>query len=177
MNKKIKVIIIGSVILILASVIFSNIIKNNESNAKNIKKTNNSNKTILKEEEIQVEPEAREKSNYGLIEDTIRNFRDIYVSLINDKELDFSFLNNVVTKDSDIYKEIVKDIETKRNSNTKLEEQNVDIKEIKDLAEGYEVIATITYTETTEVNSKDVKLEKIFKVSVKDNNIKIIGFN
>lgn len=191
MNKKIKVIIIGSVIFILGGVLLSiGIAKNtkntdnakntententkNDKNTENTSNTDNTNKIISEEEEIQVEPKAREKADDALIEDTARNFRNIYVSLVNDKELDFSFLNNVITKDSDIYKEVVEDIKTKRNLNTKLEEQNVDIKEIKELTEGYEVVATITYTETAGENTNVIELEQIFKVSVQDNNIRI----
>lgn len=191
MNKKSKIIVIGSIIFILGGVLLSiGIAKNtkntdnakNTENTENTSNTDNTNKIISEEEEIQVEPKAREKADDALIEDTARNFRNIYVSLVNDKELDFSFLNNVITKDSNIYKEVVEDIKTKRNLNTKLEEQNVDIKEIKELkelkelkglTEGYEVVATITYTETAGENTKVIELEQIFKVSVQDNNIRI----
>ena len=170
MNKKSKIIVIGSIIFILGAVLLSISIVNKTNNTN---KTNKTNKTISEEVEIQDDSKAREKSDDALIEDTVRNFRNIYVSLVNDKELDFSFLNNVITKDSDIYKEVVEDIKTKRNLNTKLEEQNVDIKEIKELTEGYEVVATITYTETAGENTKVIELEQIFKVSVQDNNIRI----
>ena len=166
MNKKAKIIvIIVSVIFIVAGVLFT------------IKIVNNTNKQTSEEVEIQVDPKAREKSDNALIEDTVRNFRGIYASLVNDKELDFSFLNNVITKDSEIYKKVVGDIEAKRSLDTKIEDQNVDVKEIKESTEGYEVVTTITYTETVNGNSEVIKLEQIFKVSVQDNNIKITELN
>ena len=166
MNKKAKrIVIIVGVIFIVAGVLFT------------IKIVNNTNKQTSEEVEIQVDPKAREKSDNALIEDTVRNFRGIYASLVNDKELDFSFLNNVITKDSEIYKKVVGDIEAKRSLDTKIEDQNVDIKEIKGATEGYEVVTTITYTETVKGKSEVIKSEQIFKVSVQDNNIKITELN
>jgi uncharacterized membrane protein len=163
MNKILKriLIIFCSVLVVLGAVLSFNII-NNKSKV-----------TSKEEEEIQVNPITREKADNALLEDTVRNFRSIYVNLVNDKELDFSFLNNVITKDSEIYKNVVEDITQKRSKNIKIENQNVDVKDIKDIADGYEISIIITYSEIEKDKTNAISVEQKFKLTVKDNNITI----
>lgn len=162
MNKISKriLIIFCSVLVVVGAVLSFNII-------------NNKSKLTSKEEEIQANPITREKADTALLEDTVRNFRSIYVNLVNDKELDFSFLNNVITKDSEIYIKVVEDITQKRSKNIKIEDQNVDVKEIKDITDGYEISTIITYSEIDNDKTNAISVEQKFKLTVKDNNISI----
>lgn len=100
------------------------------------------NASKVREEEAkkeQINKEAGVRPKQAEIEDLIRNYRNIYVNLINDKELDFSFLDNVIDKNSSFHKFVTEDIENKRKENIKLQIENIYVGDLTEDTNGYKV--------------------------------------
>jgi hypothetical protein len=161
---KLKKIIISviAVIIVVASII-------------GIKQMNASKVREKEAKQEQLNKEAGVRPKQAEVDDLIRNYRNIYINLVNDKELDFSFLDNVIDKSTPYYKGIIEDIENKRKANIKLQIEKMDVGDLMEDANGYKVKVEESILAS---NDKD-KIQKssgFYIVKNNNNNIKILDY-
>ncbi|GFZ33955.1 hypothetical protein CSC2_44810 [Clostridium zeae] len=134
------------------------------------------NASKVREEEAkkeQINKEAGVRPKQAEIDDLIRNYRNIYVNLVNDKELDLSFLDNVLDKSSPYYKSVIEDITNKRKSNIKLQTENIEVGDLQVTTSGYKV----NVKETLQVNNDKVdKISGDYIIKTDNNKIQISDY-
>ena len=97
------------------------VVKEKQTKVKNVKET--SKNIVLKNTSVE--------ENKKNLEDLISNFFDVYKSLINNKKLDITYINDMVVKNSDFEPIIKNEIQVYRTKYSKIEDLVFKIKSIE----------------------------------------------
>ncbi|MBK1813872.1 hypothetical protein JHL18_25020 [Clostridium sp. YIM B02505] len=132
----------------------------------------------VREAEVKIEQSNKEagvRPKQAELDDLIRNYRNIYVNLVNDKELDFSFLDNVMDKNSAYYKSVIEDITNKRKANIKLQINNIDVGPLIEDSSIYKIQVNESIL-ISNGKDEDYKSSGFYIVKINDSNIKISDY-
>lgn len=120
-----------------------------------------------------IDPIQNYKDKNAYIDGPIENFIQIYCNLVNNKDTDLSFLEDVVDKNSAIFQSLKSSITTLRQSNTSLDISILKINEISESQDSMDLEVTLSKTTINQEGSSKKEEPAILITLSKNNGYKI----
>ncbi|MEQ8197099.1 MAG: hypothetical protein ABRQ27_03680 [Clostridiaceae bacterium] len=158
----------------------------NAENAENTQKTEGNSSSDTKvpessskstgEPEVVVTPETVQKSTNGQVEDTIISFKVTFKNLVNNTNMDTSYLKDIVQSDTQVYNNITAIITDYRKKGIKIDDLEFTMDKVVQVEDNiYEVVTAAKETQTVGGQTKTLTKKVIFDVKVTSSGNKITG--